>query len=111
MTISSAQSSNVAVGSGDTTLLNPTSGRAMITLGSLHEQTGNTETVDLYISSDATSAAGERIDSLSFAANETKVPSSLQGMAVPSGYYLIGNAGTGARVMASITYTQYSGDS
>lgn len=110
MTIQSGNTVDVVIGSGDTTILNPTDGRALITSATVHEQTGATETLELFISADASSAAAERIDSLSFSAGETQAPLSLI-RAVPSGQYLIGNAGTGSQVMVSITYTQYSGSS
>ena len=107
--ISSSNSADVLILVTDTTLLHPTAGRAFVSVASLHEQTAAVETLELFISTDATSAAGERIDLLTFAASETKSPGSLI-RGIPSGYYLIGKATNGSRVMASLTYTQYSGD-
>jgi len=111
MPIKSGNTSTVLVLSTDTTLLNPTTGRAVITSAVLHEQTGAAETVELFISANSASAAGERIDRIVLAANETNMPLALGGLAVPSGYYLIGKATTGSLAMMSITYTQYTGAS
>jgi hypothetical protein len=111
MTIQAAQTVDVIVLSTDTTLINPTDGRILITNCTMHEQTGNAETVEIFSSADATSAAAERIDNLSFSASETKYQNALNGKAVDSGAYLIGKATTGNRVMVSITYTQFSGSS
>ena len=111
MPIMSGNSATATVNSSDTTLLNPTSGRAMITFAILHEQTGNAETVELFISTGATSSAGERIDDLTFAAKESQTPISLAGLAIPSGSFLIAKGGTGGRVFADLTYTQFSGSS
>ncbi len=100
----------IVIGSGDTTLLNPTAGRGAVTFASLHEQTGATETIELFISPDATSAAGERLDTIIFAADETLQPASML-LTVPSGFFLIGKATTGGLVESNISFTQYSGSS
>lgn len=110
MPIQSGQSVDILIGSGDTTILNPTQGRVLITSASGHEQTGAAETVEFFISANSASAAGERIERASFAANETISLAALR-RGIPSGYYLIGNAGTGNLVMVSLTYQQYSGSS
>ena len=101
----------ILIGSSDTTLLNPTQGRAGISFGSLHEQTGAAETVELFVSTDGTSAAGERIDTLTFAADETKNPISMTGRAIKQNQFLLAKATTGNLVSATVSYTQYSGDS
>lgn len=111
MSIKSNNPANVLILITDTTLLNPTTGRASITFASLHEQTGAAETVELFVSADETSAAGERIETVVLAANETKSPISLAGLTIPSGNYLIGKGTTGSLVKADLSYTQYSGDS
>jgi len=111
MTIKGGNTANVLILVTDTTLLNPTTGRAVITFASLHEQTGAEETLELFISTDASSAAGERIDKLIFPANETQSPTSLAGLSIPSGSYLIGKGTTGSLVKADLTYTQYTGAS
>lgn len=108
MTIKSGNSANVLILVGDTTLLNPTTGRAMITAAVLHEQTGASETLELFVSTDASSAAGERIDKLVFAANETQAPISLAGLSIPSGSFLIGKGTAGSLVKAKLTFTQYT---
>ena len=112
MTIKADNSSGlIAVGSTDTTVLNNTSnGRWTVKSISLHDHSGSGDTVDLFKSSDATSAAAERIDQIVLAANETKqvvfVP-----VEIPSGYYLIANATTGARVNTEAVYTARDGAS
>jgi len=95
----------------DTTLLHPTTGRATITFASLHEQTGADETVELFISTDSSSAAGERLDKFIMAADETVSPTSLAGLTIASGSYLIAKGTTGSLVESNISYTQYSGAS
>ena len=94
----------------DTTLLNPTTGRAAVTFASLHEQTGAEETIELFISSDASSAAGERIDKIVLAANETTQPVSML-LTIPDDFFLIAKATTGSRVECNLTFTQYTGNS
>lgn len=111
MGVKASQTVDVLVLSTDTTLLNPTDGRAFITNCTMHEQTANADTVEIFSSTDATSAAGERIDKLVFASEETKYQNALNSKGVASGSYIIGKATTGSRVMVSITYTQYSGSS
>ena len=111
MAIKSNNSANVLILITDTTLLTPTEGRASITFASLHEQTGAQETLELFVSTDASSAAGERIDKLVFAANETISPTSLAGLSIPSGSYLIAKGTTGSLVKADLSYTQYTGAS
>ncbi len=111
MTIKSNNTANVLILVTDTTLLNPITGRASITFASLHEQTGAQETLELFLSTDATSASGERIDKLVFAADETQSPISLAGLTIPSGSFLIAKGTAGSLVKADISYTQYTGSS
>ena len=111
MSIKSNNVANVLVLVTDTTLLNPITGRASITFGSLHEQTGAQETIELFVSTDSSSAAGERIDKIVFAADETINPTSLAGLTIPSGSYLIAKGTTGSLVKADLSYTQYTGSS
>jgi len=111
MTIKGGNTANVLILITDTTLLHPTTGRAVITFASLHEQTGVEETLELFVSTDASSAAGERIQQLIFPANETQSPTSLAGLSIPSGSYLIAKGTAGSLVKADLTYTQYTGSS
>ena len=111
MPIKSGNTTDILILGTDTTLLNPTDGRAVITFGSLHEQTGAAETLELFVSTTSASAAGKRIDRVVFSANETIDPISLSGLGIPSGSYLIGKATTGSLVKSQITYTQYTGSS
>ena len=94
----------------DTTLLNPTTGRAAVTFASLHEQTGAAETVELFISPDATSTAGERIDEVVFAADDTFQPVSML-LTVAQDEFLIAKGTTGSLVEANLSFTQYTGAS
>ena len=111
MAIKGNQTANsVLVLSTDTTLLHPTTGRAAITFASLHEQTGAQETVEFFISPDATSAAGERLEKVVFAANETIQPIALL-LTIPDDSYLIAKGTTGSLVECNLSYTQYTGDS
>ena len=111
MAIKSNNAANgLIIAATDTTLLNPITGRAAITFASLHEQTGSSETIELFISPDSSSAAGERLDEIVFAANETIQPVSML-ITVPDGNFLIAKATTGARVEANISFTQYTGSS
>jgi hypothetical protein len=57
------------------------------------ETAGATATVDLYLSADATSAAGERIERISLGANETKV---FQPVGVKASQYLLAKPSTAA---------------
>ena len=96
--------------STDTVLLNPVTGRANVTFASLHEQTGNSETLELFISPDATSVSGERLEKIIFAADETIQPISML-ITIPDGQYLLAKATTGSRVECNLSYTQYTGAS
>lgn len=111
MAIKSGNTVEVLITSSDTTIINPTTGRIVISSGLLTEQTGNAETLELFISTDASSAAGERLEKLVFAADEPLDPISLPDRGIPSGSFLIGKATTGNRVKAYITYTQFTGSS
>lgn len=111
MPIKSGNSSSAVVLITDTTLLNPTTGRAIVTSLVLSQTTGAGETVDLFLSSDASSATAERIERVVLAANETIDPASMVNFAIPDGYYLIAKGTTGSIVTAFLTYTQYTGNS
>lgn len=94
----------------DTTLLTSSaSERRAVTFASLHEQTGAAETVELFISTDSSSAAGERLDIINFAPNDTKNPLSML-ITIPAGSFLIGKGTTGSLVECNISYTLYNGD-
>ena len=113
MAITTGNSSNgVLVLITDTTLVTAAADtRRVITFASLHEQTGAAETVELFVSTDSSSAAGERLDKLVFAANETIQPASLFGLSIPAGSYIIGKGTTGSLVECNITTTLYTGAS
>ena len=111
MGIKSGNSNDELVLSTDTVLLHPTTGRAVITSAILSEQTGAQETIELFVSSDASSAAAERIEKLILTADETIDPISLPDRSIPDGSYLLAKGGTGSLVTAYITYTQYTGSS
>lgn len=71
----------------DSTVTNPSSGASHEVYSLLvHERGGSSAVVDLYLSSDANSAAAERVDRLSLGANETK---SFKPVVVAAGQYLI----------------------
>lgn len=100
----------VAVGTTDTTILNPTAGRSVITHAVVHDTNGGAQTIEFFDSSDATSAAGERIGQVVLAANETKTPDFLRGLSIGKDRFLIAKASAaGANIKP--TTTNYSGDS
>jgi hypothetical protein len=111
MPINSGNAASAVVLITDTTLLNPTPGRAVITSLVLSQTTGAAETIDLFLSSDSSSATAERIERVVLASNETVDPTSMANFAIPEGYYLIAKGTTGSIVTAFLTYTQYSGSS
>lgn len=111
MAIKSGLSAEALVLVTDTALLNPSTGRALVTSLILSEQTGAQETVEIFISTDAVSASGERIEIITLAANESSDPITMPDRSIPSGSYLIAKATTGSLVTAYLTYTQYTGDS
>lgn len=92
-----------------TILQNTSQGRWAVTQLKAHAiSTG--DTVDFFKSSDAVSAAGERIDQLVLGANETK-SSLFPTVNLAPGEFLLGNALTGALVNVEAIYTAYDGDS
>ena len=110
MTIKTNVAANsVSILATDTILLNSSADeRKAISFASLHELTGLSETVELFISADSTSESGERLDKVSFGPNNTKNPLSML-LTVQGGSYLIGKATNGARVECNISYTLYDG--
>lgn len=112
MAITTGNATNgIAIAATDTTILTAaTATRVSITFASFHEQTGVAETVELFVSTDSSSAAGERLDKLIFAANETIQPVSAL-IALPAGSFLIGKATTGAVVECNLQFTLYTGSS
>lgn len=73
--------------STDYTVSNPPSGATHEFYNLIaHDTAGAGANVDLFLSNDAASAAGERIDRVQLGANETK---SFQPIGVPAGKYLI----------------------
>lgn len=93
-----------------TILQNTTSTRWAVTTIELHDHSGSGDTVELFKSADAVSAATERIDNIVLGANDT-----IQALFVPvileAGEYLLGNAATGGNVNVEAVYTTYDGDS
>jgi hypothetical protein len=111
MAIKSGNSAEALVLITDTTLLSPTTGRGVITSLILSEQTGAGETIELFISTNASSVAAERIETITLSANESTEPLSMPDRGIPDGSYLIAKGTTGSIVTAYLTYTQYSGAS
>lgn len=100
---------STVIGTGDTVLLSSSAlERKAITFCSFHEQTGAGESVELFISTDATSVAGERVDKLVFSPNETKNPISAL-LSIPANSFLLGKATAGAQVEVNISFTLYDG--
>jgi len=101
----------IAATAADFTILqNTTSGRWAVTIINLHDQLGAGDTVDLFVSADAVSAAAERIDNVVLAANETQ-SSAFTTVVLSAGQFLLGNAVTGGQVAVEAIYTTYDGDS
>jgi len=96
----------------DTTILQntSTSDRWAVTSISLHEFGGTGDTVELFVSNDATSAAAERVDNIVLAANETE-KAIFPTLVLAAGQFLLANALTGSLVNVEAIYTIYSGDS
>lgn len=94
MSIKSGQVTGLlALSSGaDTTVANPGSSETYEFYNLVaHETSGSGGgDVELFLSDDAASAAGERIDKVTLAAGETAV---MQSVGVPAGKYLIAKAG------------------
>lgn len=101
----------IAVPAGDVTVLqNTTTTRWAVESVNLHAISAVGDTVDLFKSANATSAAAERIDRLVLAGDDT--PSSLfTPFNLAPGEFLIANAVTGALVNIEAIYTAYTGDS
>jgi len=100
-----------AVGVSDTTILqNTTSTRWVVTSINLHDQFGNGDTIELFVSADSSSASAERIDKIVLAVDETK-SSSFTPVALQAGEFLLGNAVTGGEASAEAIYIAYTGDS
>ena len=93
-----------------TILQNTTTTRWAVTQIHLHEQVGTGDTVALFKSADAVSAAGERIDQVVLGANETK-DSLATTTVLEAGEFLVGNAVTGALASVEAIYTIYDGGS
>lgn len=101
----------ISVANADTTILNNTTeGRWVVKQISLHDYNSGGDTVELFLSSDATSAAGERIDRIVLGANETK-PGLFVPFNIPAGSYLIAKATTGSRINVEAIYTSRDGSS
>jgi hypothetical protein len=86
--------------------------RIVITYASFHEQAGAAETIELFASTDSTTTSpSERIDKLTFAADDTTYATSAM-IALPAGSSLLATGTDGTfRVAATLVYTEYSGTS
>jgi len=93
-----------------TILQNSTTTRWAVTIINLHDQLGAGDTVELFVSADASSAAAERIDNVVVAPNATE-PAEFTTVVLSSGQFLLGNAATGGQVVVEAIYTTYDGDS
>lgn len=97
------------VGTGDTTLILPESGkRVAITAAGVKNTTAGTIIIDYYSSPDATSASGTKIGESKLSANGEDQPLNIIGRGFSDAEYLIGVADVaGANI--SITATEYDG--
>lgn len=101
----------VLASSGDFTILqNTTTGRVAFTAIDLHDYNGTGDTIDLFVSNDATSAVAERIEQIVLSPNETIAAISTP-VVLGVGQYLLGNALTGGTASVKGVYTAYTGDS
>ena len=99
----------VAITNADTTITNTEAGTTYdIYEFYAHDRSGSGTTLEIFLSSAATSAAGERVRYVSIGANATKT---LEGLTVPAGYYLIGKAGATDRINITGKYTYRDGSS
>lgn len=99
-----------AIAADFTILENTTNTRWAVTQIHLHEHGGVGDTVELFKSSNAASAAGERIDNIVLAADETE-SSAFTTVVLEAGEFLLGNALAGALVNVEAIYTTYTGSS
>ena len=111
MTIKTDIETSVLIGDTDTTVLNPTLGRASIQKAELHNNTASTTTiVELFKSADAVSAASERIGYFTIEGQKSQWIS--EGVTViPEGEYLLAKAdsGNGNNVRIDIIYKLLTG--
>jgi len=93
----------VAIAAADTTLLNPGTGTTFdVYEFYVHDQGGAGATLEVFLSSNASSAAAERVRYVVAGANETKP---IEGLIVPAGYFLIGKgSATGLNVTGKYIY-------
>lgn len=101
----------ISVAITDTTILQNTSqGRWTVSNLKAHDYGNTGDTVEIFISDDASSAAGERVDLIVLAPNETK-QSLFAPFNVESGMFLIANALVGDLLNVEAIYTTHTGDS
>lgn len=102
----------ISANAADTTILQntSTSDRWAVTSISLHEYGGTGDTVELFVSNDATSSAAERIDKVVLATDDTE-KSLFPTLVLFASQYLLAKAATGSLVNVEAIYTVYSGDS
>lgn len=112
MTIKSGiADNNNLLASGDNTLLSPSADQRMtVTSGAFSETTGAAETIELFISPNATSASGKRFAKMVFSPDEDKSPVAIFNRAIGAGNFLVAKATNGNRVNADLTFTLYDGD-
>ena len=112
MSIKGNNSSGVisATAADFTILQNTSTTRWVVTSINLHDHASTGDTIELFVSTDAVSAAAERIDEIVVAVDETK-PGIFIPIVLAAGQFLVGNATTGAVVNLEAVYTIYSGDS
>ena len=101
----------ITVPSADITVLNNNTGtRWSVSSVNLHEFGGTGDTVELFKSADASSAAGERIDEIVLLADETK-PSLFAPFNLGPGEFLLAKGLAGALVNVEALYIVYTDDS
>lgn len=97
----------VAIANTDTVIANPGAGTTFdIYELYVHDRAGTGTTVEIFLSSDASSAAAERVRYVSVGANETKT---LEGLTIPAGYYLLGKAAANNTLNVTGKYTYRDG--
>jgi hypothetical protein len=101
----------ISVPAGDVMVLqNTTTTRQTVTAINLHEYGNTGDTIEIFKSADAVSAAAERIDEVVLAANDT-VQSLFTPVNLAAGEFLLANGATGGLVNIEAIYTAYTGDS
>ena len=79
--------------------------RIVVTYAAMHEQLGNVETIQLFVSESVTGTVTERIDKLTFEADEFKYVTAAL-IAIPGGSSLTAIGSTGNAVAVTLVYTE-----